>query len=145
MPFKDFSLMVGDNKADAFESHLREGRIMMTRCKDCGAEFYPPQLDCSACINGEVEWAACPTEGTLAAYTRVMVLPKHFALPEIALPFGRASLTPSPVGLLEVKPGLRIMGWIPKTGMEALRVGQPMAARAEALKDGRVTIVLENI
>ena len=143
MEFKDFSLMVGQSKAAAFVDYLVKGKIMVTRCKKCGAEYYPPQVDCSSCLSDDIAWFECPTEGKLASFTQIMVLPEHFALPEPAVPFGKASLTPSPVGLLEVKEGIRIMGWVPKTSPDDLTVGERMKARPQILDDGRVTIVLE--
>jgi len=143
MEFKDFSLMVGQTKAAAFVDSLTEGKIMATRCKKCSREYYPPQADCSSCLGDDMEWFECPTEGELVSFTQIMVLPEHFSLPDIPVPFARASLTPSPVGLLEVKEGIRIMGWVPKTSPNDLTVGERMKASPQVLDDGRVTIVLE--
>jgi len=143
MEFKAFSLMIGESKVAAFTDYLAQGKIMATRCKGCQAEFYPPQADCPVCMSNDMEWIECPTEGRLATFTQIMVLPKHFGLPPLTIPFGKASLTPSPVGLLEVKDGIRIMGWIPDTAVDDLTVGAPMKAAAQVLKDGRVTIVLQ--
>jgi uncharacterized OB-fold protein len=89
-----------------------------------------------------MEWFECPTEGTLVSFTQIMVLPEHFALPQPKVPFGKAFLTPSPVGLLEVKEGLRIMGWIPKASPDSLQVGDRMTASPQVLDDGRVTLIL---
>ena len=143
MEFKDFSLMVGQCRAEAFADFLSKGKIMATRCKKCGVEYYPPQLDCSSCLSDDVEWFECPTDGKLASFTQIMVLPEHFALSKLTIPFGKASLTPSPVGLLEVQGGIRIMGWIPKMSPNDLTVGERMKAIPRILEDGRVTIVLE--
>ena len=143
MAFKDYSLLVTQSKADAFADFLAQGKIMATRCKACGKEYYPPQVDCSSCLKSDVEWFECPTEGKLAAFTQISVLPEHFAMPSPAVPFGKAKLTASPVGLLEVADGIRIMGWVPKTAPDDLRVGERMKANAHSLKDGRLTIVLE--
>jgi len=143
MEFKDFSLMVGQSKAAAFVDFLAKGTIMATRCKKCSREYYPPQMDCSSCLGDDMEWFECPTEGELVSFTQIMVLPEHFALPALSVPFARALLTPSPVGLLEVKEGIRIMGWVPKTSPNDLTVGERMKASPQVLDDGRVTIVLE--
>ncbi|WP_243669173.1 zinc ribbon domain-containing protein [Vulcanisaeta sp. JCM 16161] len=35
---------------------LKEGRIYATRCKSCGAVYYPPQADCPYCGSSDVEW-----------------------------------------------------------------------------------------
>ena len=142
MELKQFSLMVNQSKVDAFADSLAQGKIMATRCKNCEAEYYPPQADCSRCTSGDMEWFECPTEGKLVSFTQIMVLPEHFALPQPTVPFGKAFLTPSPVGLLEVKEGLRIMGWIPKASPDSLQVGDRMKASPQVLDDGRVTLIL---
>ena len=145
MDFEKFSLMIGQTKAAPFADFLAQGKIMGTCCKQCKREYYPPQMDCSSCLSQEMEWFECPTEGEIVAFTQVNVLPEHFALPELAIPFGKASLMPSPVGLLEVKEGLRLMGWIPKGSAKDIKVGDRMNARPQELKDGRVTITFEII
>ena len=143
MELQDFSLMIRQSKATGFIDFLAKGKIMASRCKKCHREYYPPQVDCSSCLNVDMEWFECPTEGELVSFTQIMVLPEHFALPALSVPFGKAVLTPSPVGLLEVKERIRIMGWIPKTSPNDLIVGERMQALAQVLDDGRVTIVLE--
>jgi uncharacterized OB-fold protein len=145
MEFKSFSTMVSQSKVAAFADYLAEGKIMATRCKKCQAEYYPPQADCSSCLSDDMEWFQCPVEGRLASFTRVMVLPQRLALPELSIPFAKASLTPSPVGLLEVSDGISIMGWVPNVSPEDLQVGDRMKASPLVLDDGRVTIVLEKI
>ena len=145
MEFKDFSLMVSESKVAAFAGSLAQGKIMGSRCKKCQVEYYPPQADCSSCLSDDMEWFECPTEGRLVSFSQIMVLPEHFALPELSIPFGKASLTPSPVGLLEVKEGIRIMGWIPERSASDLKVGDRMKASPQVLDDGRVTIVLAKI
>ena len=143
MELRNFSLMINQSKVGAFAGFLAQGKIMGTHCKKCGVDYYPPQADCSQCMGDEVEWFEVPNEGKLAAFTQVMVLPEHFALPPISVPFGKAILTPSPVGLIEVKEGFRIMGWIPEISARDLEVGEPMKAVSKTLEDGRITIVLE--
>jgi uncharacterized OB-fold protein len=92
-----------------------------------------------------MDWFECPTEGRLMSFTQIMVLPEHFSLPDLSVPFAKATLTPSPVGLLEVKEGIRIIGWIPKISANDLKVGDRMKASPQVLDDGRVTIILEKI
>jgi len=145
MDFKAFSLMLAETKADEFADFLAQGKIMATRCKRCNQEYYPPQADCTHCLAHEMEWFECPTEGKLVAFTQIMVLPEHFALPTSQIPFGKASLIPSPVGIVEVKQGIRVMGWIPKISVDEVAVGDSMRISPQVLDDGRVTIVLEKM
>jgi uncharacterized protein len=143
MDFKQFSLMLSETKVDSFADALTQGKIMATRCKRCNREYYPPQADCTHCLGQDMEWFECPTEGKLVAFTQIMVLPEHFALPTPEIPFGKMSLIPSPVGLVEVKQGVRIMGWIPKVSVDVLAVGDSMKVIPHMLDNGRATIVLE--
>ena len=145
MDFNQFSLMVTETKANAFADFLAEGKIMATRCKACKSEYYPPQADCAHCLGQDMEWFECPTRGKLVAFTQIMVLPEHFALPTLDIPFGKASIIPSPVGILEVEKGIRVMGWIPEASVEELAVGEPMRISPHVLDDGRITIVLEKL
>ncbi|OPX37713.1 MAG: hypothetical protein B1H11_05565 [Desulfobacteraceae bacterium 4484_190.1] len=145
MDFKSFSLMINETKVASFADYLAQGKIMATRCKKCNREYYPPQCDCSQCLSQEMDWFECPTEGRLVSFTQIMVLPEHFALPELSIPFAKAALTPSPVGLLEVKEGIRIMGWIPKTSTNHLKIGDRVKASPQMLDDGSVTIILDKI
>ena len=145
MDFKQFSLMINEIKVASFTAYLAQGKIMATRCKRCNREYYPPQSDCSECLSQEMVWFECPTEGNLVSFTQIMVLPEHFALPKLSIPFAKTTLTPSPVGLLEVKEGMRIMGWIRNVPVHDLTVGTHMKAMPQVLDDGKVTIVLENI
>jgi uncharacterized OB-fold protein len=145
MDFKKFSLMIAQCKVGQFADFLAQGKIMATRCKKCGAEFYPPQADCPVCLNNDMEWFECPAEGKLESFTQVVVLPEHFALQELSLPFAKAILNSSPVGLVEVKEGICIMGWVPGKSADELQVGDRMKASSQVLDDGRVTIVLEKI
>jgi uncharacterized OB-fold protein len=145
MEFKAFSLMVNQSKVGVFADYLARGKIMATMCKSCKAEYYPPQADCPQCTGDRMEWIECPTQGKLVSFTQIMVLPEHFSIPQPSIPFGKASLTPSPVGLLEVRDGIRIMGWIPEASPEELQVGEQMNAYTVVLDDGRVTVAFEKI
>ena len=145
MEFKSFSLMLNDTRVETFADFLAKGKILGTKCKKCGSEYYPPRSECCQCLGEDMEWFECPTQGTLLTFTQVMVLPEHAALPEASIPFSKATLIPSPVGLVEVKGGIRIMGWIPKAMPEDLRVGDRMKVSSQLLDNGHVTITLEKL
>jgi len=143
MEFKNFSLMVEQNKMTAFVDFLVQGKIMGSRCKKCDMEYYPPQADCSRFLSEDMEWFECPTKCELKAFIQVLVLPKHFALPPSSLPFGKTQHVPSPVGLLEVKQGIRIIGWIPNSSPEEIKIGDLMEASSQTLEDGKISIILK--
>ena len=39
-----------------FARHLKDGRIMGSRCKACGEKSFPPRADCGACLSGDFEF-----------------------------------------------------------------------------------------
>jgi uncharacterized OB-fold protein len=143
MEFQDFSLLVKDTKVSEFASGLERGVILATECEECGAVYYPPRHDCPRCFADQLPWVELEGEGRLLSFTSIFVPPKHFApaLFPIA-PLSNYEYHPSPLGIVELENGVRVMGWIPGINLEALRVGMRLAPKAEVLPDGRATVVL---
>ena len=46
--FKKFGTVsfTGISKVNDFIGHLEQGKVMGTRCTDCGMMFFPPRADC---------------------------------------------------------------------------------------------------
>lgn len=57
------------NQVYPFFEYLREGRFTTTKCKDCGAEPFPPRIMCPECTSMNMEWIDWPTEGTVVGVT----------------------------------------------------------------------------
>jgi len=38
-------------KVGAFADHLKDGRIMASRCTKCGFTSFPPRADCPSCLS----------------------------------------------------------------------------------------------
>jgi uncharacterized protein len=72
------------NQMHPFYDRLREGRFSTTKCKDCGAEPFPPRLMCPDCYSLNMEWIDWPTTGTVIDVTEELV--------GVPLGFGRAPL-----------------------------------------------------
>ena len=79
---------------------LKEGRIYATRCKSCGAVYYPPQADCPYCGSSDVEWIELPREGVLETFTRVYAKPQ-----------GYEDFEPYIIAIARVG-DVRVMGWL---------------------------------
>ncbi len=45
-----------ETKAADFVTYLEQGKVMTTRCKECGASYFPPKMDCPRCTSSGVEW-----------------------------------------------------------------------------------------
>jgi uncharacterized OB-fold protein len=67
-----------ETKAAAFVDYLAQGKVMATRCKECGCLYFPPKMDCPSCLNSEVEWVEVKNPGKLVAYSVVNYGPAGF-------------------------------------------------------------------
>ncbi|MGC8606030.1 MAG: Zn-ribbon domain-containing OB-fold protein [Vulcanisaeta sp.] len=79
---------------------LKEGKIYATRCRSCGAVYYPPQADCPYCGSSDVEWIELPREGILETFTRVYSRPQ-----------GYEEFEPYIIAIARVG-NVRVMGWL---------------------------------
>ena len=65
-------------KVNDFVSHLDEGRVTGTRCKDCGEVFFPPRADCYKCLTSNMEWFDVSGTGKLISYSKLEYAPVGF-------------------------------------------------------------------
>jgi len=80
MSFENFGVVsfTTETKASDFVSYLEKGKVMATRCRKCGANYFPPRLDCSKCLGSDVEWFEIKGNGRLVTYTVVNYGPTGF-------------------------------------------------------------------
>jgi len=72
------------NQIYLFYEHLREGRFTTTKCKDCGAEPFPPRVLCPECLSTNMEWVDWPTTATVIEVTEEVVgVPLGFGKPPL--------------------------------------------------------------
>ncbi len=65
-------------KVNDFVSHLDEGKVTGTRCKDCGKVFFPPRADCYRCLTSNMEWFDVSGTGKLVSYSKLEYAPVGF-------------------------------------------------------------------
>ena len=65
-------------KAADFVDFLEQGKVMATRCRQCGGQYFPPKADCPRCLSSDVEWFEIQGTGKLATYTIVSYGPTGF-------------------------------------------------------------------
>ena len=65
-------------KTNDFIDYLESGKVMGTRCKDCGLEFFPPRADCYQCLASNVEWFEVSGSGKLVTYSKLQFAPVGF-------------------------------------------------------------------
>ena len=81
-----------------FWEGLREGRLLSTRCAQCGVVSFPPRNLCRACWATDVPWIELASLGTLYSFTRVHVAPGAFR-----------GDTPYAIGIVDLDDGPRLM------------------------------------
>ena len=80
MGFENFGTVsfTAEAKVADFITHLEAGKVMATRCKKCGTSYFPPRVDCPACLSSDVEWFEVRGKGKLRSYTKVNYGPTGF-------------------------------------------------------------------
>lgn len=88
-------------KVSGFAQCLKDGRLMGSRCKKCGAASFPPRADCAKCMSGDFEFFELSGKANLLTYTKI-----------VAAPTGFEDATPYIVGVADLGEGGRILAWL---------------------------------
>jgi uncharacterized OB-fold protein len=119
-------------KTNDFISHLEDGKVMGTRCRDCGKVFFPPRADCYQCLAGNMEWYEITGVGKLVTYSKL-----QFA------PIGFADDLPYTIALLDYG-DFKVFGRIAGDVNEAdVTVGMQMKTVANTLPSGQINYVFQ--
>jgi uncharacterized OB-fold protein len=105
MGFENFGTVnfTTEAKSEEFLNYLNQGKVMTTRCKECGSFYFPPKMDCPKCLSSDVEWFEIKNDGKLLTYTIV-----HYG------PSGFEDEAPYTLAIGEFGDGLRIFGRLSK-------------------------------
>jgi len=125
--FKWFGLVsyTPHTKVAAFAQHLRNGRLVGSRCTACGATAFPPRADCAACMSPEFEYAEVSGRGTLHTFTTI-----------VAAPAGFEQLAPYVIGVVDLEDGGRALAWIGETVKpEEIAIGMPLQVVPRMLEE----------
>jgi len=118
------------SKTNDFIDYLEEGRVMGTRCKDCGATFFPPHADCSSCLQSNMEWFEVSGTGKLVSFSELKYGPVGF---EDDLPYT--------IALVDYG-DYKVFGRISKdTAYEDLEVGMGLKTESNILPNGQLNYV----
>ena len=119
-------------KTNDFISHLEEGKVMGTKCKDCGALYFPPRSDCYKCLTSNMEWFEVSGIGKLLSFSELKYGPVGF---EDDLPYT--------IALLDYG-DYKVFGRISKDiPYEDLAVGMELKADSSTLPNGQLSYVFE--
>ena len=119
-------------KVNDFISHLDEGKVTGTRCKDCGAVFFPPRADCYKCLTSNIEWFDVSGTGKLVSYSKLEYAPVGF---DGDLPYCIALLDYG-----DYKVFGRLASDLPQ---EEVEVGMDMKTVVNKLPNGQINYVFE--
>ncbi|MCP4691314.1 MAG: Zn-ribbon domain-containing OB-fold protein [Desulfobacterales bacterium] len=117
-------------KINDFIDHLEQGKVMGSRCKDCGEMFFPPRADCCKCLTANMEWFEVEGTGKLVTYSRLQYAPVGF---EGDLPYSIAVLDYG---------DYKVFGRIADdTPEEDIKIGMEMITRVNAPSEGQLNYV----
>ena len=115
MGFEKFGVVsfTSDAKVAPLVDYLEKGKVMMTKCQQCGKAFFPPKADCPKCVSSNVEWLEISSIGTLLTFTVVNYGPSGFE-----------NDTPYTLGIAEFEEGVKVLGRVSKAiSPEEIKVG----------------------
>ena len=119
-------------KTNDFIAYLEDGKVMGTRCKDCGKAYFPPRSDCYQCLPGEMDWFEVSGTGKLVTYSKL----------EYA-PIGFQDDVPYCIALLDYG-DYKVFGRIDRDlAPDEIKVGMEMKTVANTLPNGQLNYVFQ--
>ena len=114
-----------------FWDALREHRVVIQRCRECGAHVYYPRAACSACWSPDLDWVEVSGRGEVHTFTiaRAPTAP-HFR-----------DEVPQIIALVELDEGVRLTTTLPGLRPEDVRVGLAVEPRFDDVPGGEVTLL----
>jgi uncharacterized OB-fold protein len=121
-------------KTNDFIDYLEKGRVMGTRCTDCGKAYFPPRSDCFQCLPGNVEWFEVSGTGKLITYSKLVYAPIGF---EEDLPYC--------IALLDYG-DYKVFGRLDRNlAQEEIEVGMEMKTVPNTLPNGQLNYVFQKL
>ncbi len=119
-------------KTNEFIDFLKQGKIMSSRCLDCGLVFFPPRADCHHCLSSNMEWVEVNGTGKLVTFSKLT-----FA------PIGFEEDVPYCIALLDYD-AFKIFGRIgPNVAEDDIRIGTKMKTVVNTMPNGQMNYVFE--
>ena len=121
-------------KTNDFIDYLEDGKVMGTRCRDCGMAFFPPRADCHQCLTSNMEWFEVAGQGKLVTYSRLQYAPIGF---QEDVPYSIALLDYGDYKIFG-----RIAGDIPE---DEIQIGMAMETAVNTLPNGQLNYVFKKV
>jgi uncharacterized OB-fold protein len=119
--------------AAAYDKFISEGKLMGSKCRQCGAVYVPPRPICPKCQSSQAELMEMKGKGRIAAYTVVTVGPPMM----VEEGFDRDH--PYCSGVIELDEGARVTARITGVDMmnpDQIKVGTPVAVEYQEQNHG---------
>jgi len=121
-------------KTNDFIDYLENGKVMATKCQDCGKIFFPPRSDCYQCLTSNMEWNEISGPGKLVTYSKL----------EYA-PIGFQDDVPYRIALLDYG-DYKVFGRIAKdVPEEDIKIGMKLKTAVNQLPNGQLNYVFEKV
>jgi uncharacterized OB-fold protein len=118
-----------DERTQPFWDAALEGRLVATRCTNCGTFILPPSEFCFSCQHQEFEWVELPGTGTVYAFTVV----RHALSPQLE------AVVPYVAGVIELDgtqgAGARMIANIVDCDPDTVRIGDRVRIVFERVSD----------
>lgn len=112
-------------KISGFAQHLKDGSLMGTRCKKCGAKSFPPRADCGECMSSEFEFFELSGKAKLHTYSKI-----------VAAPTGFDDVAPYTIGVADLAETGRILAWIGESIKEdEIKIGMDLQVVPRIFED----------
>jgi uncharacterized OB-fold protein len=121
----DKPLPVVDPESAPYWAALKERRLILKRCRDCGRHHFYPRALCPHCHSDALEGSDARGTGSIYSYTVAR------------RPAGPAFKADAPyvVAVVELDEGARMMTNIVTDDVESIRIGQRVAVAFDAVTD----------
>ena len=121
----DKPLPVVDPESAPYWAALKERRLILKRCRDCGRHHFYPRALCPHCHSDALEWSDARGTGSIYSYTVAR------------RPAGPAFKADAPyvVAVVELDEGARMMTNIVTDDVESIRISQRVAVAFDAVTD----------
>ncbi len=131
MSFERFGIVsfTSQTKVNEFVDRLYKGKVSGSKCKNCGAAYFPPRADCCGCLSSDMDWFDIAGTGKLISYSTLSYAPTGF---EEELPYTTA--------LVRFKNNIQVFGRLSKTiKPEEIAVGMDLVVSSVELSGGRIS------
>jgi len=131
MSFEKFGKIgyISETKVADFVKYMEKGKIMATRCRNCGQLYFPPRADCPNDLSTDMTWEELSGRCKLLTYTTA-----HFA------PTGFQEDLPYTLALARCEEGVNVYARLNKDINEnEVCIGMDLRLTPLRLPNGRIT------